>query len=592
MPQDTPFGKFLKWRARHLSTDQFVLILSVLVGIIGGLAASVLKFVVHGVGSILLTLNEQFSIDYLFLAYPLTGIVLTVLFVKYVNRNKLGHGIPNMLYVIARKAGIFEKDKLYSHIATSALTVGFGGSAGLEAPIVTTGAAYGSTIARLFHLDYRRRILLLGCGVAAALSAVFAAPIAGVIFVFEVLVLDIGISYMIPLLLASVAGMIVGLLTGTAEVIISYSADYSFSLGQVPLYVLLGIFTGIISVLFNKIYFGIENIANKYPRRIPRAVVGGVILGLLLFVYPPLYGEGYAVIRALLSDEANTLVAGTVFEGVVGYAWLLPAYFLSLVVVKIVATSVTISSGGNGGVFAPSLFLGAVAGFLFARLVNLLGWPEPLLESSFALAAMAGFLSGVMHAPLTGIFLIAEVTSGYELIVPLMIVSAISYVSARLFSPYSLNTRRLAETGALITRDKDQMVLRLLKVENVVETDMPLVRPDATLGNLVEVIKHAHRNIFPVVDASGTLRGIILLDDIREVMFNPSMYETTRVTDLMHPPPGYVDINDPMDTVMAKFTDTGAWNLPVVDGQKYVGFLSKARIFNLYRTQLIRQTRE
>lgn len=582
--------RFLIWRAKHLSTRQFVIILSILIGLLSGLAAALLKTLVYQLKSFLADLDSQFVFDYYYLAFPFVGIVLAVLFVRYLNRNKLGFGIPNMLYTITRKAGLFERDKMYSHIVTSSLTVGFGGSVGLEAPIVMTGAAYGSNIAQLFHLDYKRRILLLGCGVAGALSAVFAAPIAAVIFVFEVLLLDIGVSYLIPLLLASVSGMIIGDVLSTAEVIIAYSGNYEFNLREVPLYIILGVLTGLFSLLFNKTYFGIERLFQRFKQRLPKAVLGGVVLGVLIFIFPPLYGEGYDVIRVLLRDQPEELFSRSIFGALEGGFWQIPVFILAVMLVKVVATSVTISAGGNGGVFAPSLFIGGLLGFLFARSCNMMGWPYPLLESSFALVAMAGLMSGLMHAPLTGIFLIAEVTSGYALFVPLMIVSAISYLTTIIFEPHSFNTKKLAEKGELITRDKDKLVLRLLSVKRVVEHDLPTIHPQATLGDLVDMVKHAHRNIFPVVDEEQRLRGIVLLDDIREVMFKPELYASVKVSDVMHSPPGYVDIQDSMDVVMKKFSDTGAWNLPVLRGEKYEGFVSKSKIFSVYRTLLINQT--
>lgn len=584
--------RFLIWRAKHLSVRQFVILLSILIGLVSGLAAALLKTFVHQIRHGLDSFNHRLPFDYFYLAFPLIGIVLVVLFVQYLNRNKLGHGIPNMLHTLTRKAGLFERDKMYSHVLTSGITVGFGGSVGLEAPIVMTGAAWGSNLARLFHLDYKRRILLVGCGVAGALSAVFAAPVAAVIFVFEVLLLDIGVSYLIPLLLASVSGMIIGDLLSTAEVIIAYKGDYAFHVREVPLYILLGVITGLFSLLFNKSFFAIERGFRLFQHRLPKAVVGGLILGLLLFIFPPLYGEGYDVIRALLRDQPQELLANSILGPLEDHVWFVPLFILAIILFKIIATSVTINAGGNGGVFAPSLFLGGLIGFLFARTLNLAGWPTPLLESSFALVAMAGLLSGLIHAPLTGIFLIAEVTSGYALFVPLMIVSAISYLTTIIFDKHSFNTKKLAEQGEIISRDKDKLVLRLLALRRVVEHDLPTIVPEATLGDLVEVVKHAHRNIFPVVDDEQRLRGIILLDDIREIMFKPEMYDAVKATDLMHAPPGYVDLHDDMDKVMKKFSDTGAWNLPVLDGEKYIGFLSKAKIFSVYRKLLINQTND
>lgn len=592
MQQGNLLVKFLKWRSKHINTRNFVLILSILIGIVSGLAAATIKHTVHFIQSGLFYVSDYFEIDYLFLVYPFIGLILTVAYVYYLNRNKMGGGIGNVLYSISRNAGLIERDKMYSQMVTSSLTVGFGGSVGLEAPIVSTGAAFGSNIAQLFHMDHKRRILLIGCGVSGAVAAVFAAPIAGVIFVFEVLLLDIGISYLIPLLLAAVSGMIVGNLLNSAEIIVAYAEIYHFSLKEIPIYAILGIITGFISLFFTRTFYFIEKLFLGLGNRFTKATVGALILGLLLFLFPPLFGEGYDIIRDLLQDRPEDLLDKSFLGPLQGRIWVIPLFILAVIFFKIIAASVTWSSGGNGGVFAPSLFLGALTGFLFARILNMMGLPFELVESSFALVAMAGIMSGVMHAPLTGIFLIAEVTSGYTLILPLMIVSAISYVTIKIFEKHSINTKSFAEKGELITRDKDQMVLNLLKLKRVVEKDLKSVHPDAYLKDLVEIIKLSKRNIFPVVDSENKLKGVILLDDIRQLMFNPEMYETVKVSALMHAPPGYVYVTDTMDQVMQKFKDTGAWNLPVLDNETYVGFLSKSKIFSIYRTLLINQTKE
>ena len=570
----------------------FIIILSIVVGTVAGTVTALLKLFVHEVQGVLTRISGIFEFPYFFLAFPLIGMLLTVLFIIYLNRNKLGHGIGNILYTISHKNGHFERDKLYSQWATSALTVGFGGSAGLEGPIVHTGAAYGSNIARWMHLDYRRRLLMIGCGVAGGLSAVFAAPIAAVIFVFEVLMIEVGAAYFVPLLLASVSGMIMGTVLNSAETIVIYDGQYTFHLPEVPLFLLLGVITGLVSVLFHRIYRAIDRRMERFKKRLPKALLGGLILGGLIFLFPALYGEGFDVIRMLLQDRPEDLMQFSLLEGLGTGEFVVLAVLLAIVLFKMVATSVTITSGGNGGIFAPTLFLGAMTGYLFARALGLLHWPYPFLESAFALVAMAGVLSGVMRAPLTGVFLIAEVTSGYGLILPLMIVSPIAYFTARLIEPHSLNTYKLAEQGVDLTPDKDRMVLRQMKVDRVIERDLPLVSPDATLGHLVEQVKHSTRNVFPVVDDQRHLHGIVSLDQIREVMFQPEKYDTVKVRELMRLPPGHVDINDSMDEVMRQFTATGAWNLPVLDNGRYVGMLSKSRIFSAYRNMLIHQTRD
>ena len=586
------YGLILIWRTKYISTRNFVLILSIIIGIAGGLAAAILKFLVHSIQYLLFELREIIIVEYLYLIFPLIGLLLTVAFIVIFNRNKLGHGIPNILYNINKKAGIIEEDKMYSHMISSSLTVGFGGSVGLEAPIVTTGSAIGSNLGRLFHLDYKNRLLMIGCGAAAATSAIFAAPIAGIVFALEILLLELSVPSFIPLLLASVTGMIVASVLDSTETLAVYDMEYVLMLREVPLYILLGIITGLVSIYFSRSVYFIEEKFLKIKNRLPKAVLAGILVGFLIFLFPPLYGEGYDAIRQILADKPTLLVQDSLAEGMLDQVWVLPVFVFALLVFKAIATPLTIAGGGNGGVFAPCIFLGAATGFLFARIFNIAPFDFKLIESSFALVAMAGLMSGVMHAPLTGIFLIAEMTTGYSLIIPLMIVSAISYFTVMFFEPHSIYTKQLALKGLLLTRNKDAQVLTLLNINRVIEKDLKTVDPGESLGGLVDVVSHSRRNIFPVVDQEQKLCGIILLDDIREVMFKPDLYEEMKVIELMHAPPAYVYINDPMDVVMKKFDESGAWNLPVLEGEKYIGFLSKSKIFNVYRSMLIQQTKE
>lgn len=581
-----------KWRAKYISTRNLTFILSVIIGMAAGLAAAMLKHAVYFIQDLLFQLQQVIYIEYLYLVFPLVGLALTVLFVIYLNRNKLGPGIPNVLYSINKKSGYMEPDKIYSHMATSSLTVGFGGSVGLEAPIVTTGSAIGSNLARLAHLSYKKRLLMIGCGAAAATSAIFGAPIAGVIFALEILLLELSVPSFIPLLLASVTGMIVSTLLNGVEEIALFNFEYHLAINELPLYMLLGVITGAISVYFTRMTYFIEAAFQKVRKRMPKALVAGLLVGLMIFIFPPLYGEGYDTIRALLSDRPELLLENSLFEKFSDNFWLLLLFVVGLIAFKALATPLTMAGGGNGGFFAPVLFIGSLTGFLFARIFNVIEWPFPLVESAFALVAMAGLMSGIMHAPLTGIFLIAEITSGYTLVVPLMIVSAISYLTVMIFEPHSIYTKQLAAKGLLLSGNKDKQVLTLLNIRRVIETDLKTVHPDALLGEMIEVVKNSTRNIFPVVDENKKLHGIILLDDIREIIFKPKLYDTIKVYDLMHAPPAFVYLEESMDVVMNKFEDTGAWNLPVLDGEKYVGFLSKSKIFNVYRTMLIRQGKE
>lgn len=583
---------FLIWRAKHIPTKNFIILLSIVCGIAGGLVAAILKFLVHSIQHLLFLMREFVQLEYLYLVFPLIGLLLTVTFIIFLNRNKLGHGITNILYCISKKAGYIEQDKMYSHIVSSSLTVGFGGSVGLEAPIVTTGAAIGSNLGQMFHLNYKKRLLMIGCGVAAATSAIFAAPIAGIVFVLEVLLLELSVPSFIPLLLASVTGMIVSKILGSAEFVFNLEISYEFLIREIPLFILLGIVTGVVSIYFSKIFIGIEEKFQRIKGRYPKSIIAGILVGLTIFLFPPLYGEGYNTIQLLLTGEGDSLLSNSLFGGFGSAIWVLPLFIFGTILFKALATSLTLSGGGNGGIFAPSLFLGAMVGFLFARLFNMTGLSFQISESSFALIAMAGIMSGVMHAPLTGIFLIAEITTGYSLILPLMLVSATSYATVTFFEPHSIYTKQLAMKGHLISRNKDREVLNLLKVKRVVEKDLHTVHPDATLGELTQLIKLSHRNIFPVVDETNTLHGIILLDDIREIMFNPAMYDKVKVATIMHSPPAYVYLDEEMDSVMKKFEDTGAWNLPVLHEDHYYGFLSKSKIFSIYRTMLINQSKE
>lgn len=583
---------FLVWRAKHINTKYFVLILSVIIGAVTSFAAFLLKNAVILIRDAVFYANDQLHSNLLLLIAPLAGVLLTYLFVRYLNRNLLGRGIPSILYCLSRKAGFVEPDKMYSHLVSSSLTVGFGGSVGLEAPIVTTGSAIGSNLGRLFHLNYKRRLLLVGCGAAGAIASLFNAPVAGVVFALEILLLELSIPSFLPILLASITGTMVSRLLNSAEIIIHYKFDYVFVFQELPLFILLGIVTGIVSIYFTRITYLIESIFLKIPNRFPRALVAGTILGVIIFSFPALYGEGYDVIRLLLSGNFEMLFTTSTFPSLGSSLWMVILFVLALVLFKVLATSLTIAGGGNGGVFAPSLVVGGLTGFIFARVFNMSGLPFTVLESSFALVAMAGLMTGVMHAPLTGIFLIAEITSGYSLIVPLMIVCTISYLTVLFFEPHSIFTKQLALKGLLVSHDKDKEVLSQMKLQRVIEKDLLTVLPDAKLGELVSVVKKSRRNIFPVVDEDRELKGIILLDDIREIMFKQDLYDKVEVKSLMHAPPAYVYLEDDMSQVMNKFKSTGAWNLPVLDGNTYIGFMSKSKIFNIYRSMLINYSKD
>lgn len=580
------------WRAKNIPDRYFILILAVIIGIAGGLAAALLKNLVALMSRAFSEAYTLFQPDAVLIAAPAVGLLLTALYVTYLNRDKIGRGISNVLYSINQRAGRIPPDKTYSHLITASMTVGLGGSVGLESPIVTTGSAVGSSIAQIFHLSYKRRLLLIGCGAAAATAAIFSAPIAGVVFALEILLLELSVPSFIPLLLASATGAIVGRLLQGYELFINYNLDYILQLREVPLFIGLGIATGLFSILFMRTLYATEKLSLRIRPRLPKAAVAGLLVGLLILVFPPLFGEGYNAMRIILSDQTEALMSANATDLLGSGQWAIMAFVAVLIIAKFLATSLTISGGGNGGVFAPSLFTGALIGFLFARGFNLLGFEFDLPESAFALAGMAGMMTGVMHAPLTGLFLIAEITSGYALIIPLMLVVAVSFVISRVFERHSIYTKQLALKGQIWTHDKDKEVLALMNMKRVIEHDLITIKPEATLRELVEVVKKSTRNIFPVVDDEQNLRGIILLDDIREVMFRTEEYDTLMVSKLMHAPPGHVNLTDNMNAVMKEFKGTGAWNLPVLDEGRYVGFLSKSKIFNIYRTMLVNQQRE
>lgn len=579
---------FLIWRIRHLSTKNFIIILGGLVGVLGGLAAVILKSSVHFIQAFI----KQQDVPYLFVILPFFGIVLTALLAKYILKEKLNHGITSILYFISKKSSIISRTKMYSRMLTSGITVGLGGSVGLEAPIVVTGSAIGSNIGRLMHLNYKQRTLMIGCGAAAAISGIFNSPVAGVIFSIEVILTDVTIAAFIPLLIAAVVGSLVSMLLLGDDVLFSFALADPFRTSDFGAYLLLGVFCGLVSVYFTRLTLYTEDRIRKVNSDIQKAILGGLGLSFLIFLLRPLYGEGYDSIISLLNNSAEEIMASNQLFSFFDSSWAIVVFGFAILLVKPIATGLTIGAGGNGGIFAPSLFMGAVSGFLFAQIANLLNIGNELSLSNFTLIGMCGVMSGVLHAPLTAIFLIAEITGGYTLFLPLMLVSAIAFSSNSYFESYSFYTAKLIKAGDLIPYDKDRQVLSLLNIEKMIEKDLLTIPPDAKLEDLVALIKRSSRNLFPVVSADQSFQGIIILDDVREIMFNSESQKNVIVEELMHKPPATVKSKESMEDVMAKFEKTGAWNLPVVNDGKYLGVVSKSRIFNAYRTQLRRQNKE
>ena len=585
--QSTLLSRFLAWRAKNIPKRQFILILSVIIGFLTGLASVTLKNTTHFIQEQIQhgVFTEYFNPYYF--AFPILGIMITVFVKKYILRDKVKEPIPSTLLAISRKNGLISYKRMYSYMVSSIFTVGFGGSAGLEGPGVGTGSAIGANIGRMVHLNYKSRLLLICCASSAAIASMFNAPIAGIIFTIEIFSLDLTFSSLIPLLLSSASGAVTSLFLEGNDYLLRFKSIESFEVHDVPFYLLLGVLTALTSVYFNNVFFWVERKFSRFENFRYRMLIGGVLLGCLILLVPPLYGEGYSTIKHLLDDDLNAIVADSLFAGfLVEQPWMILSLLCGLVLLKAFATSLTISGGGAGGVFAPSLFTGATLGYVFSASLNTLPFFS-IPISNFVLVGMAGLMAGVLHAPFTAVFMIAEITGGYELIVPLMMVSAISFLVARGIKPHSIYTEQLAKRGDLLTHNKDQVVLTLLQMEDVIETNFKSVKPDMSLGELVKVISQSNRNLFPVVNDDQELVGVLTLDDIRHLMFDQELYPKTHVRELMNPPPEILNRGESMEEVMKKFTKSGAWNLPVVDEGIYMGFISKSKMFSVYRNKLL-----
>lgn len=579
--------RVVAWRERHVSERSFIIILALVVGVLCGFAAQLLKFLIHTIAHLLTSNLSATSANWLYLVYPVAGILLVTLFINYVVKDNISHGVTRVLYAISRRKSRLKKRNIYASLVASSVTIGFGGSVGAEGPIVFTGAAIGSNIGQAFRLSPRLLMLLVGCGAAAGIAGIFRAPIAGMLFTLEVLMIDLTGATVMPLLISSITGATVAYVLEGYNAEFFFSQSEPFSVSKIPFAVLLGIFCGFVSLYFTRMIFMMETMFGKLGKRPAKICVGGVILAVLIFLFPPLYGEGYDAINCLLDGDYSKIVDGTFFYVDRDNIWFIACFIGAIVLTKVFATSATTGSGGVGGTFAPSLFVGAMAGFLFAFVLNNL-WDGGvgISNKNFTLLGMAGLMSGVMHAPLMAIFLTAEMTGGYNLFLPLLIVSSLSYMTIRIFEPYSIYTMRLAKQGDLLTHEKDKSVLTLLKIDSVIERDFKTVRPEMNLKEVVDIIATSNRNLFPVIDKDGMLVGVVLLDDIRNIMFRPDLYKKMHVTRFMSMPPARIELRQPMEEVMRVFDKTNAWNLPVVDNGRYVGFVSKSKIFNSYRRVL------
>ena len=568
---------------RRIPEKRLLIIIALVVGVLCGLAAVVLKLMVDNLAHFVSGLSTG-NWNFVYLVLPGIGMLVSFLLVRYVIKRDVGHGVTKVLLAVSKNESKSEPRQTWASWLTSAVTIGFGGSVGAEAPIVYTGAAIGSNMARLMKMSYKNMTILLGCGAAGAVAGIFKAPLAGVLFTLEILLFNISMTSILPLLLSSVSATVVSYIFLGQEP--SFAAKLlPFSMGNIPFYVILGFFCGAVSLYFTRTTLSLEdrikNISNPYKRWILCAIG----LGLLIFLFPPLYGEGYSSINLLLSGSDSLLDEFSVFSYLGDSPWVLLVFVTCILFFKVFAMTFTNAGGGVGGTFGPTLFIGGIAGFVMARFANLLGFSVP--EPNFVLVGMAGTMAGVMQAPLTAIFLIAEISGGYELLIPLILTSAISFAFSRSIEPYSIYTKRIAKKGELLTHDSDQAVLTLLKLSDVIENDFKCVKVEDTLGDLVKTVSESTRNIFPIVDSKGRFQGFVELGDIRSKMFDRSQYDRLHVWNFLKQAPEYVYIDDHMDTVMKKFEVTGAWNLPVIGrDRKYYGFVSKSKIFSSYRKQL------
>ena len=563
-----------------------VLLLSLVVGLACGCAAVLLKSAVEFIHHSLTSWFDSEVYNYLYLVYPGVGMLIAMLFVKYIIKDNIGHGVTKVLVAVSKNESKIKPHNMWSSIAASSVTIGFGGSVGAEAPIVYTGAAIGSNVARYMGLSYKNMTILLGCGAAGAVAGIFKAPLAGVLFTLEILLFNISMSSILPLLLSTISATVVSYIFLGDQ--LPFECTLSpFAMGNMPFYVVLGVCCALFSLYFTRTTLWLEDKIKSIKRPVVRWALSAFCLGLLIFLFPPLYGEGYGHLHELLNGGVIDFEGQTVLSFFMNSAWSVPIFFLLILLLKVFSMSFTNAGGGVGGTFGPTLFIGAIAGFVVSRTINLIGGPGFVPEQNFVLVGMAGLMAGVMQAPMTAIFLIAEISGGYELLIPLILTATISYGVTRMVEPYSIYTKRIAKKGELLTHDSDQAVLTLLKTGDLVEADFGTICIDATLGELVQVVSESNRNIFPVVDSRNHFQGYVSLEDIRRDMFTVELYDTQHVYNYMKSAPAYVYVDEKMDSVMKKFEKTEAWNLPVVEEDRtYVGFVSKSKIFSAYRSQL------
>ena len=578
-------NRAVAWRIATIPEKNFIYLLSLFVGLLSGLAAFTLKNLIHFVEVRITEWVSVDSISYWYLIYPMIGIFLTVLFVKFIIKDNIGHGVAKILFAISKKNSKLKPHNSYSSMVASSLTIGLGGSVGAEAPIVLTGASIGSNLARIFKLNYKYITLMVGCGAAGAIAGIFNAPIAGIVFTLEVLMIDLTMAYLVPLLISAVSATALTSFFMGEGLMLRFTNVSPFQMGNIWFYILLGIFTGLLGFYFTRSAMYLESKFSSIKNWVVRLLLGGITLGLLIFIFPPLWGEGYKSIMVIFSGAGKSLLNNSLFFEYKNNPYVLLAFLAAILIFKVFAMSATTGSGGVGGIFAPTLFLGAIGGFFLVKSLNTfykLGLPE----DNFAIAGMAGMMAAVMHAPLTGIFLTVEMTKGYGMFVPLMITATVAYLTIMRFEPHSVYTKRLAQSGDLITHHKDKAVLLLMELKQLIETDFEILLPSASLRDLVKAISKSDRNLFPVVDENGILKGMVKLSEVKNLIFEPDLYDSVKVKDIMYMPEFFISPYDNMEMVAEKFESSGRYNLAVIDNGKYLGFISRAVVFSKYRKTL------
>ncbi len=584
--------KFLIWKYKHISERQFIYILSVLVGFLAGIGTVLLKNLTYYIRHFF---NLYIFKDYqstLYFVLPIIGLLLVYIIKQTWLKKHIGHGISTTLHAISKLNGIIPRYNIYAGLITAPLTVGFGGSVGLQGPAVSIGSALGSNTARLFHMNTKTRMLLIGCASAGAMASMFKAPIAAIVFAIEIFSLDIAFTSLVPLLLASVSAVVTSYFFLGTDVLLRFELIDKFEINDILFYIVLGLVTGLVSVYFSKVFFSISNFFKQFESRAKRLLIGGLAIGTMLYIIPPLYGEGYGIMNNLLKGDHLAAIGTTPFNLDLENIWIVIGLLFGITLFKAIAMTTTFGAGGVGGVFIPTLVMGSALGNAFAKVINNIGFGFQVSESNFTLIGMTGLMAGVLHAPLTAIFLIAEITGGYELFVPLMLVSAISFAITKYYVSHSVYTLKLAKRGELITHDKDQNVLMMLEIDKVIETNFVILTPEMTLGDILQnAVAKSSRNHFPVVNEDHEFLGVIRLDDMRHMMFNTELYDKITAESLMHADAGIINYNeDSMNHIMDKFKTSGAWNLPVIKNGKYYGYISKSKLLTAYRRQLINVT--